>query len=382
MLRWLLPESIEDVLPHEAGQIERMRRALLDLYERAGYQLVQPPLLEYLESLSPRSAPDLDLRTFKVVDQISGRMMGLRADITPQVARIDAHLLNRRGVARLCYCHSVLHTLPGSLTATREPMQIGAELYGHAGLEADCEVIRLMADSLQSVGAPAMRIDIGHVGIFRALTKGAGLDVAAEETIFELLQAKDTPTLSSTLAHLPESSRSGLLALPALYGGLEVLDEAAARLPKLPEITAAIDDVRRLAVAMSDLPLSIDLADLRGYHYHSGVVFAAYSDHHPAAVALGGRYDNIGQAFGRSRPATGFSLDLRELARLAPRPAAKGAILAPRETDPSLVAAIDALRQTGEIVMIELPGHEGTWQQAGCDRRLIHTAAGWHVSTL
>ena len=382
MLRWLLPESIEDVLPLEAAHIERMRRRLLDLFASFGYELVQPPLLEFVESLNTSGAHDLDLRTFKLVDQISGRMMGVRADITPQVARIDAHLLNRTGVARLCYCHSVLHTLPGSLTATREPMQIGAEIYGHSGLEADAEVIRLMADSLVAVGAPARRIDIGHVGIFRALTRGAALDTAALETLFDLLQAKDTPTLATEIAHLPEPIRAGLLALPELYGDAAVLDEAAKRLPALPEITRALDELRALIAAMPDLPVSIDLADLRGYHYHSGVVFAAYCDRHPAAAALGGRYDNIGRAFGRERAATGFSLDLRDVGRVAPLPAPTGAVLAPLGGDPALATAIATLRAQGERVLIELPGHDGTWGQAGCDRKLVATPGGWQVAPL
>jgi len=382
MLRWLLPESIEDVLPHEAAHIERMRRALLDLYARFGYQLVQPPLLEFLESLNTTGAQDLDLRTFKLVDQLSGRMMGVRADITPQVARIDAHLLNRKGVARLCYCHSVLHTRPGSLTATREPMQIGAELYGHAGLEADAEAIRLMAESLSTVGAPARRIDIGHVGIFRALTRDAGLDAAAEEALFDALQSKDKPSLAHTLKGLQPAIREGLLALCDLYGDVSVLDRAAACLPKTPEIASALDELRTLIAAMPGLPVSIDLSDLRGYHYHTGVVFAAYCDDHPAAVALGGRYDNIGRVFGRARPATGFSLDLREAARIAPPASPAGAVLAPALTDPDLQAAITQLRAEGVAVINELPGHEGTWAEAGCDRQLVKTPKGWEVKTL
>ncbi|MEY3200516.1 MAG: hypothetical protein RIR70_66 [Pseudomonadota bacterium] len=382
MLRWLLPESIEDMLPHEAAHIERLRRTLLDFYLGFGYQLVQPPLLEFLESLNTSGTQDLDLRTFKLVDQLSGRMMGVRADITPQVARIDAHLLNRKGVARLCYCASVLHTLPGSLTATREPLQIGAELYGHAGLEADVEVIRLMAESLVAVGAPAQRIDLGHVGIFRALIADVGLSAAEEERLFDLLQAKDKPALQQEAAPLPPAVRESLNALCDLYGDERVLDEAARRLPSLPEITQALADLRQVGRALPDVPVSFDLSDLRGYHYHSGVVFAAWCDQHPAALALGGRYDNIGRVFGRARPATGFSLDLREVARIAPRRDEKGTVLAPALEDASLKAAISALRAQGEVVMIALPGHEGSWQEAGCDRQLIQTHQGWEVAAL
>lgn len=394
MLRWLLPESIEDLLPHEAAQIERMRRRLLDLFASFGFELVQPPLLEYVESLVTNGAHDLDLRTFKLVDQLSGRMMGVRADITPQVARIDAHLLNRKGVTRLCYCHSVLHTLPASLTATREPIQLGVELYGHAGLEADAEVIRLMAQSLESVGVGAARIDIGHVGIFRALTQGIGLDAVAEEALFDVLQAKDKPTLALITAGLPDEARRGLMALPDLYGPPEVLDEALKVLPARPDIQQAVASLRDLVRATAGLPVSIDLADLRGYHYHTGVVFAAYCDQHPAAMALGGRYDNIGAAFGRARPATGFSLDLRDVAnyfvsRVANRAAlqglsqqALGAVLAPLGGDPGLAAAIADLRRAGEVVVMELPGHDGTWREAGCDRRLTLGNGAWQVVSL
>lgn len=382
MQRWLLPESIEDILPHEARSLEAMRAALLEAYRVRGFELVQPPLLEYVESLITGSGHDLDLRTFKLVDQLSGRMMGVRADITPQVARIDAHLLNRRGVARLCYCHSVLHTLPASLTATREPLQIGAEIYGHAGLEADEEVIRLMAESLALINTPAQRIDLGHVAIFRALTHNAGLSQAAEEELFDLLQAKDKPTLVERVAGLPDEMASALVALVDLYGGPEVLERARRVLPAMPEIATALDDLGALLAAMKDLPVSVDLGDLRGYHYHSGVVFAAYVQSHPAAVALGGRYDDIGRVFGRARPATGFSLDLREVARIAPQPVARGAVLAPRLDDAALATEIARLRAEGTVVVTELPGHEGSWDEAGCAFRLVLEGGRWKCVAL
>ena len=272
MRRWLLPESIEDVLPPDARRMERLRRALLDEFALHGYELVVPPLLEYVESLLTGSGRDMDLRTFKLVDQLSGRTMGIRADITPQVARIDAHLLNRKGVARLCYCGSVLHTLPSGLTATREPLQIGAELYGHAGIEADVEVIRLLAQALEIAGVKTSRIDLGHVGVFRALSARGGLESELEQELFAVLQAKDMPDLRELVKDVAEPVRSALLALPECYGGAEALEQALGLIPGDAEIKQAIDELRRLASALADLPVSFDLADLRGYHYHSGVV--------------------------------------------------------------------------------------------------------------
>ncbi|MDX5444949.1 MAG: ATP phosphoribosyltransferase regulatory subunit [Zoogloeaceae bacterium] len=380
-MRWVLPDYIQDALPLEAAEIERLRRLMLDAFRTRGYQLVQPPLLEYLDSLTTGAGQDLQLRTYKLVDQLSGRTMGVRADMTPQVARIDAHLLNHDGVTRLCYCGSVLHTLPSSLTATREPIQLGAELYGHAGIEADAEVIRLLADVMSLGGVAAERIDVGHVGLFRALAAGAGLVPEREEALFDLLQAKDVPGLAEMLADVAEPQRSALLALPQLYGGREVLGRAAETLPALPEVRAALADLARLASLLDDLPLSFDLADLRGYHYHSGVVFAAYTGGSASALALGGRYDSVGEAFGRGRPATGFSLDLRQFAQ---RGAAvgSGAILAPLDDDAALADVVAGLRAAGEIVMNELPGHPGTWKAAGCDRQLVRSADGWAVVAL
>lgn len=381
-MRWVLPDHIQDALPAEAEKLERLRRRLLDAFRCHGYQLVVPPLLEYLDSLTTGAGQDLKLRTFKLVDQLSGRTMGVRADMTPQVARIDAHLLNRSGVSRLCYCGSVLHTLPSTLTATREPLQLGAELYGHAGIDADIEIIRLLAEAMRLAEVPANRIDLGHVGLFRALAARAGMVPGREEELFDLLQAKDVPGLREIVSGVAEPVRSALLALPGLYGGVEVLDEAQARLPQDDEIGAALDDLRRLAGALADLPISFDLADLRGYHYHSGVVFAAYGAGSPAALALGGRYDRIGQAFGRGRPATGFSLDLRELALRHPDYHQPGAILAPAECDADLDMIVSQLRAQGEIVMSELPGHQDCWKEAGCDRQLIRRDDRWTVEAL
>lgn len=381
-MNWLLPEYIADALPHEAAQIERLRRAVLDLFRTHGYELVMPPLLEYLDSLLTGSGSDLKLRTFKLVDQLSGRTLGVRADITPQVARIDAHLLNRQGVTRLCYCGSVLHTLPSSQAATREPIQLGAELYGYAGVEADLEAIRLMAAALDRAGTPASRIDLGHVGVFRALAQAAGLDADAELEVLQLLQAKDVPSLRERCATLIEPYRSALLRLPELYGGTEALDAATRDLPALPEISAALDTLRALQSAMPELPLSFDFSDLRGYHYHNGVVFAAYYPGFPSAIALGGRYDGAGRAFGRVRQATGFSLDLREVARLALAGEPQGAILAPHAAgNGSLAVAIAALRAQGEIVVELLPGESGS-EGPLCDRQLAEHGGQWIIQAI
>jgi ATP phosphoribosyltransferase regulatory subunit len=311
-MKWLLPEFIEDILPAEAMRIERLRRKILDLFFDQNYELVMPPLLEYTDSLLTGTGHDLELRTFKVVDQLSGRMMGLRADITPQVARIDAHLLNREGVTRLCYCGSVLHTRPAGPAATREPIQIGAELYGEAGVDADLEILQLLCRALELAEVRNARVDIGHVAVFRAIA--AELPAQLEAELFEALQKKDVPALKELTAKLDAKTRNALLLLPELYGGTEVLDTAEKKLPRLAELTRALGTLRRLAQACR-FPASLDLAELRGYHYHSGVVFDAYCDGVSGAVARGGRYDEVGKAFGRARPATGFSIDLRSIAK-------------------------------------------------------------------
>jgi len=312
-MKWVLPEYIEDILPAEAKRIEALRRKILDLFFSKHYELVMPPLLEYMDSLLTGTGHDMELRTFKVVDQLSGRMMGLRADITPQVARIDAHLLNRKGVTRLCYCGSVLHTRPASPGATREPLQIGAELYGEAGVAADVEMLELLCAALKLAGVREARIDIGHVAVFRAIAHAGGVGAEREAELFEALQRKDAPEIKRLSKSLNARTRDALLLLPGLYGDAKVLDEAEAKLPRLAEITRAIATLRKLARACK-YPASFDLAELRGYHYHSGVVFDAYCDGVTGAVARGGRYDEVGRAFGRARPATGFSIDLRSLA--------------------------------------------------------------------
>ena len=381
-MNWLLPEYIADALPHEAAQIERLRRTVLDLFRVRGYELVIPPLLEHIDSLLTGSGSDLSLQTFKLVDQLSGRTLGVRADMTPQVARIDAHLLNRQGVTRLCYCDSVLHTLPASQASSREPIQIGVELYGYPGVEADLEVIRLLDASLKAAGTSATRIDIGHVGVFRALVRGAGFDAGFEAKILQLLQNKDVPGLNECCASLAEPYRSALLRLPALFGGVELLDEAATVLAALPEITAALATLRQLHAAMPELPLSFDLADLHGYHYHNGVVLAAYFPGYPSAIARGGRYDGVGKDFGRARPATGFSMDLREVARLAASYSSAGAILAPYSAANSALAGrVAELRAAGEVVVELLPGEIGC-EGPLCNRRLVESKGQWVVQSI
>ncbi|MDR1662035.1 MAG: ATP phosphoribosyltransferase regulatory subunit [Azoarcus sp.] len=381
-MRWVLPDYIQDVLPDEAARLESLRRRLLDAFRARGYQLVMPPLVEYLDALVTGAGRDLTLRTCQLVDQLSGRAMGVRADMTPQITRIDSHLLNREGVSRLCYCGSVLHARPSSFAATRDPLQLGAELYGHVGLEADIEILRLLDGVMRLAGVPATRIEIGHAGLFHALAARAGLGETAREEAFGLLQGKDVPGLRDLLAAAEPSAREALLALPGLYGELEALDEAAARLSRIPEAVAALVDLRRLAGELGDLPLGFDLADLRGYHYHSGLVFAAYGGGAPAALALGGRYDRVAEAFGRARPATGFSLDLKELMQYSPGAAQAGAILAPAEKDPALAFEVARLRSAGEVVMDALPGHDGTWKEAGCDRLLVRREGRWTLAAL
>jgi len=383
MPRWVLPEHVEDALPHEAHRIEGLRRKILDLFEVHGYELVIPPLIEYVDSLLTGTGGDLDLRTFKLVDQLNGRTLGLRADITPQAARIDAHLIDRKGVTRLCYAGHVLHTLPAAPSQPREAMQIGAELFGHRGVDGDIEVQRLMLAALQEAGVARAQIDIGHVGVFRALSRAAGISGAPEEELFEALQRKDLPQLRSLLADVARPCREALLVLPQLYGDESVLREARRHLPRLPEVTAALAALGRLAQAARDLADSIrfDLGELRGYRYHSGVVFAAYAPGWAGAVARGGRYDEVGKAFGRARPATGFSMDLRQLAAVRPYTAQRR-ILAPVSTEPGLAVAVRRLRARGEVVVAQLPGHRADRAESGCDCILERSGGRWRVRVL
>ncbi|CAM2159395.1 MULTISPECIES: ATP phosphoribosyltransferase regulatory subunit [Paraburkholderia] len=379
MSTWLLPENIADVLPSEARKIEELRRRLLDRFRAYGYEMVMPPLLEYLESLLVGSGRDLNLRTFKLVDQLSGRTLGLRADMTPQVARIDAHLLNRQGVTRLCYAGNVLHTLPRGLHATREQIQIGAEIYGHAGLEADLEIQQLMLDALRLAGLTQVRLDLSHAGVLAAIFEADPAAAALGDALYEALAGKDVPRLAELTAKLAPVTRDALRALPTLYGDASVIDEARKRLPALPGIARALDDLAFLVGEIEGAELALDLADLGGYAYHSGVMFSAYVDGVPNAVARGGRYDKVGEAYGRARAATGFSLDLREVARISPVEARSSAILAPWKHDEALRAAVAALRDSGEVVIQALPGHDHDMDEFACDRTLVERNGVWVV---
>ncbi|NEX62629.1 ATP phosphoribosyltransferase regulatory subunit [Noviherbaspirillum galbum] len=382
MPNWLLPENIADVLPSEARKIEELRRTLLDNFRLYGYELVMPPMLEYLESLLTGAGRDMDLRTFKLVDQLSGRTMGIRADMTTQVARIDAHLLNRGSVTRLCYAGSVLHTLPSGLHATREPLQIGAEIYGHAGLEADAEIQELALASLALAGFTQVRLDLCHVGVLRAIISDDPAAKRCEAELFSLLESKDVPGLRVITQTFRPATREALLVLPGLYGDAGTLARARADLGSIPGVAKALDELESLIRLAGAASITVDLADLRGYHYHSGVMFAAYVPGLPNAVARGGRYDHVGEAFGRARPATGFSLDLRELARLMPGAERKRAIRAPWGNDPALRAKIADLRKAGEIVIQTLPGHENDLDEFDCDRVVVADNGNWILNTL
>lgn len=384
MSAWVLPDQIADVLPSEARHIEDLRRALLDTSRSYGYELVMPPMLEHLESLLTGTGEALGLQTFKLVDQLSGRSLGLRADTTPQVARIDAHLLNRQGLTRLCYCGPVLHTRADRPHASREPLQLGAEIYGHAGLEADLEIIELAQACLRAGGLKRLSLDLGDVRVVDAVLAGQALGADAVASIHAALAAKDTATLSDLSRDLPQGVRDALLALPSLYGDISVLDEAARRLPASHLLDRALTDLRRLASQLVGLDVSFDLADLRGYAYYTGVRFSLFGGERGHAVELvrGGRYDEVGGVFGRKRPAVGFSLDLKELVAVVASASLQPAIRAPWGTDTALRSAIAKLRQAGETVVCVLPGHEHELDEFHCNRVLVERDGQWQVQAL
>ena len=381
---WQLPDQIADVLPSEARHIEELRRLFLDTARSYGYELVMPPLLEHLESLLTGTGETLDLQTFKLVDQLSGRTLGLRADTTPQVARIDAHLLNRSGVARLCYCGPVLHTRAERPHATREPLQFGAEIYGHPGLEADLEAQLLALEGLRAAGVTELGVDMADVRIVNSLLAGATLNASTLALIHAALAAKDASELDSLMGSLnggiSPAARAGLKALLQLYGDDKVLAEAEKVLPPLPGVQGALQNLKWLASQMAGVKVSFDLADLRGYAYYSGTRFAIYGQ--GAELARGGRYDEVGAVFGRRRPAAGFSLDLKELVRVLPPRSLKAAVRAPWAEDVGLRAAIDRLRQSGETVACVLPGHEHEVDEFCCDRELVNVAGQWVIQSV
>lgn len=386
MSAWVLPDHIADVLPSEARHIEELRRALLDTARAYGYELVMPPLLEHLESLLTGTGEALGLQTFKLVDQLSGRSLGLRADTTPQVARIDAHLLNRQGVTRLCYCGPVLHTRPDRPHATREPLQFGAEIYGHGGREADLEALQLALDCLQASQVTGLTVDMADARIVDSLLAGLAIEEARLAQVHAALATKDATELASLARDFPPAVREALQALPTLYGDAKVLAEAAKVLPTTGAIQQALEHLRWLGGQVEGARVSFDLADLRGYAYYTGVRFGIYTAGASDALVRGGRYDEVGAVFGRNRPAVGFSLDLKELSGVATRRPLKAAIRAPWLEGGSeaagLRAAIAALRREGETVVCVLPGHESEVDEFHCDRELAPAAGRWVVRGL
>jgi ATP phosphoribosyltransferase regulatory subunit len=388
--KWILPEGIEELSPQRAAQVEAARRQLLDLYRLWGYELVMPPFVEFLDSLLTGTGEDLDLKTFKLTDQMSGRMMGVRADMTPQVARIDAHLLKREQPTRLCYVGTVLKTLPDSHGGTRSPLQVGAELYGHAGVESDLEVIKLAVESLQQLGLKELTLDIGHVAIYRALVEQAGLSNEQAQQLFERVQRKSLHEINTLFT---EWDFSGAIAdmlreLVTLAGDESILTRAGTVLKgATPEVHEALEALQKLATGLNTIEgvqLHFDLSELRGYHYHTGVLFAAYVAAESEAVVQGGRYDEIGKVFGRARPATGFTLELKRVLLLTARGGVveTDTILAPASDEPTLASTVAQLRASGRRVIQALPGQSGNASTMGCSHILERGADGWQVIAL
>ena len=391
--RWLLPDGVEEILPLEASKLEYLRRRLLDLYESWGYQLVITPLIEYLDSLLVGSSQDLDLHTFKITDQLSGRMMGIRADITPQAARIDAHCMNRDGPVRLCYADNVLHTKPRGLLASRVPIRIGAEMYGHAGVECDIELICLMYATLKTAAIEKISVVLGHVGIFRALVKEAEIDADTEFALFDAVQRKAYDEIDAVLDAAVKDAmlHSMLRKLTRLSGDDGILQEAITVFEDAPssvkkELLELVLIVEGIRERHPEMTLCFDLCELRGYEYHTGIVFAAYTPEYGRAVAKGGRYNHIGEVFGRSRPASGFDSDLKTISRLSSkRFTQKAAIIAPIGNDANLLGAIAELRASGEVVIANLVESELAEQELedlNCDRQLQLLNGEWVVEKI
>jgi len=380
---WQLPDGVEEVLPARAESVERLRRTLLDLYRGWGYRLVIPPLVEFTESLLVGLGEDLDLITFKLTDQLSGRTLGIRADITPQVARIDAHSLAEEGVTRLCYAGSILHTRPKSLLASRSPIQLGAELYGDDSPGADIEIVRLMLATLETVGLTGITLDLGHVGIYEAVLRGAGLSPEQEKTVFEALQRKSVPDLELALVDVEPGVAARIITLADLHGDDSVLERARVLfsdsvLDALAGVNALHEMARDLRRQMPDLDIYFDLAELRGYHYHTGLVFAVYVAGSGQALANGGRYNDVGAVFGRARPATGFATDLKALVALLPATDKAGAIAMPDADEVGLNNLVDDLRAAGEVVINCLSGGP----DPRCDREIVEVEGAWQVRPL
>ena len=383
MNQWTLPDYVEDMLPDEAVYLESLRRSILDLYQAHGYFYVIPPMLEYIESLNS-NGQDMDLDTFKVVDQLSGRLMGVRADITPQVARIDAHLIHNEEVTRLSYAGSVLRTKPASFLQSREPFQIGAELYGFKGIEADLEIQTLLIKTLNTIGIKTPVFDFNHLDIFTSLIASSNIERDLLDRLYEAMQKKDQSEVKSLTQSLDKENREALIALVSLYGDVNILKEADKVLPQDKAIKNALQFLNQIDKALkeSEIKISYDLSDIRGYQYHNGLVFSVYADQCYSPIALGGRYDNIGASFGRKRPATGFTMDLKNIVTLFPNGKKAKAILAPQGNDAGLQKAIETLRQQGDIVAIDLFGDMNAIQN-NCDRILIQDAAkAWKVKAV
>jgi len=388
--RWLLPEGIDEALPEQAKALESLRRRILDMYSSWGYEQVMPPFIEYLESLLTGTGHDLDLQTFKLTDQLSGRMMGVRADMTPQVARIDAHRLKRDVPTRLCYMGTVLNTRPDGFAGSRSPMQIGAELYGHSGLDSDLEVISMMIETLKLAGITQFHIDVGHVDIFGKLTEQAGLTEDQESAYFDMLQRKAIPEITAFVDSLAidASYQDALRGLASLNGDMSAIDRARSLLDSIDGMTETLDEVvsfcEQLSASYPGIDLNIDLAELRGYNYHTGIVFAAYVPGQGKEIALGGRYDDIGKVFGHARPATGFSTDLKTLLSLSSEQAESDAdmIFAPADPDASLRAVIASLRSEGQRVIIALDGQTASAEAMGCTHQLVRQNGEWVLQSI
>ena len=388
--RWLLPDGVDEILPPQASQLETLRRDILDLYSTWGYELVMTPLIEFLDSLLILPSNALQLQTFKIVDQLTGRSMGVRADITSQVARIDSHVLQREAPTRLCYADSVLHTRPQSLLGSRSPLMIGAELYGHRGIESDIEVISLMLHTLEKAGIEKPQLALGHVSFYRTLTKSAGFPAELEQKLFAALQRKSASEIENLLqdAGAEKTLIADIKSLATLNGDASVLDRAASEIQSAaPEIQQSIDQLKKIASVISQRfpqqSVYFDLGELRGYEYHTGVVFAAYVSSYGEAIANGGRYDDIGVGFGRARAATGFDADLKILLAQGKTSHAPGKkIFAPANDDPELQETIECLRSEGQHVINAFPGQTENAADMGCDYELIKTKDGWQATPL
>ncbi|MGB1868394.1 MAG: ATP phosphoribosyltransferase regulatory subunit [Porticoccaceae bacterium] len=386
--RWMLPDGVDEVLPEQAQVVEYLRRQLLDLYHNWGYDLVIPPMVEFTQSLLSGSGSDLDLMTFRVTDQLSGRMMGIRADITPQTARMDAHSLRREGPNRLCYAGTVLHTRPRGPLESRTPISLGVELFGEATLAADIEVIELFLQTLEASGVSDVHLDLGHVDIYRGLLAEASLDKNLEAELFELLQRKAIGELKQWVASNIDDDRLAgwLTLLPTLAGSVEVLAAAKVALAGAPaSVLEAIEQLEQIVQALSqaDINIYLDLGEMPGYHYHTGVVFAAYVQGYGKALGNGGRYDHVGEAFGRARPATGFAFDLKSLVSQGNRHRNQlGGIFVAAGSDPELKRQVALLRSQGNRVVQGFAGQIVDYDELNCDRELVEQGGEYLVKKL